>query len=84
MRGGAITGAVIFFAVEDLFGATGVGYLIGLGAVALVMPLARDATRPFWDDQSTDKSELVANQLLGSPLQPRFRGRFSTLTENTP
>ena len=37
---GAILGAVIFFAVEALFGAAGVWYLIGLGAAALVMSLA--------------------------------------------
>ena len=36
---GAIIGAVIFFVIEALFGAAGVWYLIGLGAVALVFSL---------------------------------------------
>lgn len=36
---GAIVGAVIFFVIEAWFGAAGVWYLIGLGAVALVMSL---------------------------------------------
>jgi branched-chain amino acid transport system permease protein len=37
---GAILGAVLFFAIETWFGATGVWYLIGLGGVALVFALA--------------------------------------------
>lgn len=37
---GAILGAVIFFAIEALFGSAGVWYLIGLGAAALVISLA--------------------------------------------
>jgi branched-chain amino acid transport system permease protein len=36
---GAILGALIFFAMEALFGASGVWYLIGLGASALVFSL---------------------------------------------
>lgn len=36
---GAILGAVIFFAIETWFGAFGVWYLIGLGAVALLFSL---------------------------------------------
>jgi branched-chain amino acid transport system permease protein len=36
---GAILGAVIFFAIEAAFGATGVWYLVGLGATALVFAL---------------------------------------------
>jgi branched-chain amino acid transport system permease protein len=36
---GAILGAVIFFAIETWFGATGVWYLVGLGATALVFAL---------------------------------------------
>jgi len=32
---GPIIGAVLFFLMESLFGATGVSYLIGLGVVAL-------------------------------------------------
>ncbi|HEX4296858.1 MAG TPA: branched-chain amino acid ABC transporter permease [Devosia sp.] len=36
---GAILGAVLFFAIETWFGSTGVWYLIGLGAAALVFAL---------------------------------------------
>jgi branched-chain amino acid transport system permease protein len=36
---GAILGAVIFFAIEALFGGTGVWYLVGLGATALIFAL---------------------------------------------
>jgi len=36
---GPIIGAVVFFAMETFFGATGVTYLIGLGVVALVFAL---------------------------------------------
>jgi branched-chain amino acid transport system permease protein len=43
---GPIIGATIFFTIETLFGATGVYYLIGLGAVAVVFALA--APRGLW------------------------------------
>jgi branched-chain amino acid transport system permease protein len=36
---GPIIGAVVFFAMETFFGATGVAYLIGLGVVALAFAL---------------------------------------------
>jgi branched-chain amino acid transport system permease protein len=36
---GPIIGAVIFFAIETIFGASGVWYLVGLGATALVFSL---------------------------------------------
>jgi len=36
---GAIVGAVIFFLIETWFGATGVWYLIGLGATAMIFAL---------------------------------------------
>ncbi len=36
---GPIIGAVLFFAMEDIFGATGVWYLVGLGAVATLFSL---------------------------------------------
>ncbi len=36
---GAIVGGVIFFLIEYMFGATGVWYLIGLGATAIVFAL---------------------------------------------
>lgn len=37
---GPIIGAVVFFVIETFFGATGVAYLIGLGAVAVLFALA--------------------------------------------
>jgi branched-chain amino acid transport system permease protein len=43
---GPIIGAVIFFTVETLFGATGVSYLIGLGMVAVAFALV--APRGLW------------------------------------
>jgi len=36
---GPIIGAIVFFAMETFFGATGVAYLIGLGVVALAFAL---------------------------------------------
>ena len=45
---GAILGAVIFFAIETWFGATGVWYLVGLGATALVFALA--LPRGIWGE----------------------------------
>ncbi|HYA65582.1 MAG TPA: branched-chain amino acid ABC transporter permease, partial [Burkholderiaceae bacterium] len=36
---GPVLGAVLFFAVETLFGASGVWYMIGLGATALIFSL---------------------------------------------
>jgi branched-chain amino acid transport system permease protein len=36
---GPIIGAVIFFLIEYLFGATGVWYLVGLGGAAIVFAL---------------------------------------------
>jgi branched-chain amino acid transport system permease protein len=36
---GPILGAVLFFTIESLFGGTGVIYLIGLGATALLFAL---------------------------------------------
>jgi len=36
---GAILGALVFFAIEALFGASGVWYLVGLGATSLVFAL---------------------------------------------
>jgi len=36
---GPILGAILFFTIETLFGSTGVAYLIGLGATALVFAL---------------------------------------------
>jgi branched-chain amino acid transport system permease protein len=36
---GPILGALVFFTIETLFGAAGVTYLIGLGAVAVLFAL---------------------------------------------
>jgi branched-chain amino acid transport system permease protein len=43
---GPIIGAIVFFTVETLFGATGVFYLIGLGVVAVIFALA--VPRGLW------------------------------------
>jgi branched-chain amino acid transport system permease protein len=43
---GPIIGAIIFFTIETLFGATGVYYLIGLGVTAVVFALA--VPRGLW------------------------------------
>lgn len=48
---GAILGAVIFFAIETWFGALGVWYLIGLGAVALLFSLL--LPRGLWGEIET-------------------------------
>lgn len=45
---GAILGAVIFFLIETWFGAAGVWYLVGLGAVAVVFSLA--LPRGLWGE----------------------------------
>ncbi len=45
---GPIIGAVIFFTIETLFGATGVYYLIGLGVVAVLFALA--VPRGIWGE----------------------------------
>jgi branched-chain amino acid transport system permease protein len=36
---GAILGAIVFFAIETFFGGTGVWYLVGLGATAVLFSL---------------------------------------------
>jgi branched-chain amino acid transport system permease protein len=36
---GPIIGAIVFFAIENLFGASGIWYLVGLGATAVVFAL---------------------------------------------
>ena len=45
---GPILGAVLFFTIETLFGATGVAYLIGLGATALIFALL--VPRGIWGE----------------------------------
>jgi branched-chain amino acid transport system permease protein len=64
---GPIIGAVIFFTIETLFGATGVSYLIGLGAVAVAFALV--APRGLWGAFEA----RVGLQLL--PVGYRLRAR---------
>ena len=45
---GAILGALLFFAIETWFGAAGVWYLVGLGAIALTFALA--LPRGIWGE----------------------------------
>jgi branched-chain amino acid transport system permease protein len=45
---GPILGALLFFTIETLFGATGVAYLIGLGLVAVVF--AQFLPRGLWGE----------------------------------
>jgi branched-chain amino acid transport system permease protein len=56
---GPILGAVLFFTIETLFGATGVSYLIGLGATALLFALL--LPRGIWGE---------IEQRLGLQLMP--------------
>lgn len=63
---GPIVGALIFFTIETLFGATGVHYLIGLGVVAVLFALL--APRGLWG---------IVEQRYGVQLLPvgyRVRG----------
>jgi len=48
---GPILGAVLFFAIEAWFGATGVWYLVGLGAAALLFALFLPKGLWGWADQ---------------------------------
>lgn len=48
---GPILGALLFFAIEALFGATGVWYLVGLGAAALLFALFLPKGLWGWADQ---------------------------------
>jgi branched-chain amino acid transport system permease protein len=62
---------VLFFTIETLFGATGVTYLIGLGATALLFALL--LPRGIWGE---------IEQRLGLQLMPvgyRLRTRASDL-----
>ena len=45
---GAIVGAIIFFAIETWFGASGVWYLVGLGAIAVMFSLV--LPRGIWGE----------------------------------
>jgi branched-chain amino acid transport system permease protein len=73
---GAILGAVIFFVIEAAFGATGVWYLVGLGATALVFALF--LPRGIWGMLE----DRFALQLL--PVGYRLRIPGSTPVSPTP
>ena len=67
---GAILGAVIFFVIETWFGALGVWYLIGLGAVALLFSLL--LPRGLWGEIETrfGISLMPVGYRLEIPAQP--------------
>ncbi len=74
---GPIIGAVLFFAVETLFGATGVAYLIGLGVVAVLFALFLPkgiwgAIEQRFDLQLLPVGYRLRNspQATGQPLHP--------------
>ena len=66
---GPILGAVLFFTIETLFGASGVTYLIGLGATALLFALLMP--RGIWGEIE----QRLGLQLL--PVGYRLRGGTS-------
>ena len=65
---GAILGAVIFFLIETWFGATGVWYLVGLGAAALVFALAA-AARHLGRDREPHRAAAAAGRLSARLLK---------------
>jgi branched-chain amino acid transport system permease protein len=73
---GPILGAVLFFTIETLFGATGVTYLIGLGATALLFALF--VPRGIWGEIE----HRLGLQLL--PVGYRLNGRPNGGTSDPP
>lgn len=73
---GPILGAVLFFTLETLFGATGVTYLIGLGATALLFALF--VPRGIWGEIE----HRLGLQLL--PVGYRLNGRPNGGTGDPP
>jgi len=65
---GALIGAVIFFAIETLFGAAGVWYLIGLGATALAFALFLPRGLWGWVETSFGLNLLPVGYRLRLPL----------------
>ena len=65
---GALIGAVIFFAIEALFGAAGVWYLIGLGATALAFALFLPRGLWGWVETSFGLNLLPVGYRLRLPL----------------
>ena len=70
---GPILGGVIFFLIEYLFGETGVWYLIGLGAAAVVFALF--LPRGLWGTVE-DKFGIAIPSCRLPPTHARFRFDF--------
>jgi branched-chain amino acid transport system permease protein len=66
---GPIIGAVLFFTIETLFGGTGVAYLIGLGAVAVLFALVLPKGIWGWVEEKTGLQLLPVGYLLHLPRQ---------------
>jgi branched-chain amino acid transport system permease protein len=71
---GAILGAVLFFLIETWFGGTGVWYLIGLGATALVFSLF--LPRGLWG--------TLEERFGWRLLSVGYRVKLQTITSNPP
>jgi branched-chain amino acid transport system permease protein len=67
---GPILGAVLFFAIEAWFGATGVWYLVGLGAAALLFALFLPKGLWGWVDQSFGLRLLPVGRWLAIDAAP--------------
>ena len=68
---GAILGAVIFFVIETWFGATGVWYLIGLGATALIFALLLPRGVWGWVEDKTALRLMPVGYRLRSVEAPK-------------
>jgi branched-chain amino acid transport system permease protein len=75
---GAILGALVFFAIETWFGGTGVLYLIGLGATALVFSLF--LPRGLWG--AIEKRWDLSLLPVGYRLVAQLKGAGSNTAEN--
>jgi branched-chain amino acid transport system permease protein len=67
---GPILGAVLFFAIEAWFGATGVWYLVGLGAAALLFALFLPKGLWGWADQRLGLRLLPVGRWLAIEAEP--------------
>jgi len=72
---GAILGAVIFFVIEAWFGASGVWYLVGLGATALVFALFLPRGLWGWLERRYDLALLPLGYRVTIGGQPPSRER---------
>jgi branched-chain amino acid transport system permease protein len=79
---GAILGAVIFFGIEALFGGTGVWYLVGLGATAMLFSLFAPSGIWGWLEHNYDLRLLPVGYRLQespAPVEPEHGpGRVAT------